>query len=1190
MTTCRLLLCRSLLLAVSALGFVRPALAVMPTDEVIARLKASGQFEKHVQENESARRRGVDQPDFSRLAASGHAAVTGELRALVLLVDFSDNPASAGTFTDTAFFNHLLFSTNVPGTSMNDHYREMSLNQVSISGLTVNWLRMPQTYAFYVNGQRGFGSYPQNAQRLAMDAVDAAEAAGVNFSLYDNDGDGNMDGLFIVHAGPGYEETGDVNQIHSHSWALATARHYDGVTISQYTMEPEEQASLQPVRVGVFSHEYGHFLGLPDLYDTDYSSAGVGRWCLMASGSWANGGTTPAHMSAWCKYQLGWVHPANVSVNRSNEQILQAETSDDVYRMWTAGSTGNQYFLVENRQRTGFDTYLPGEGILVWHIDENKFSNDQEWYPGLPASQHLLVALEQSDGDWDLEHGTNSGDNADPWPGSEGHTEFSNFTVPDSKAYGGAATQIAVWGLSGSDSVMTANLDIFYSQPYFGLENSTYTDDGNANGRPDPGENVSWVVYERNLGAPAADVTFLVTSDDPQLEFLDSTSAVGTVATGILCSNAGDPFTFHVPSSYVARVVEFHLTVTSSTNSYLRTDTILAHVGPDQVLLVDDDARLSPLRSYDSSFIMPVLDSLRVPYAHWEVKGQGTPTTLSNYPAVIWYTGDRRTDPVSGPDTTLTPSERAAIAAYLAQGGHLWLTGQQVAHMLDIADSSFMHNYLHAAYGGAFNDFMARGVEGDVVGDQTLYVLGGGGGAGNQLDKDLLVPVNGAVPAFSEDANPSNITGIRYEGACKVLFLGWGVEGIGDDVAYLFGAQTRSVLIGRAIDWLVYNAVFSGVSLQPLVVNPGSDPTHLVDTAIDLHWNFHSPTAQPQDSFQVQVGSDGDWSVAERWTYGPVASADTTVHYAGTQVLPGQTGFWRVRVFSEGAWSSWANSSWHMNAAPAAPALYAPVGNAVALQNGPVLTTANAYDPEGDACTYAFEVYLDSALTTLLAATTGVPQGTPRTSWTVNVTLAEQGRAFWRARASDAWFDGPWSPVTPFHVDGVNERPSAPALDSPADSALVFTSALALGWSGATDPDLVDTLRYRVHVDTQSSFATALVYNTLTADTLNVPGVLEPSQRYWWRVVVVDKGGLADTSAVHTFRNLLSGDTNGDGLTTAADVVIMVNFVFKSGPPPDPVAVADVNANCAVTSSDIIYLVNYVFKSGPAPLVGCTGP
>jgi hypothetical protein len=116
------------------------------------------------------------------------------------------------------------------------------------------------------------------------------------------------------------------------------------------------------------------------------------------------------------------------------------------------------------------------------------------------------------------------------------------------------------------------------------------------------------------------------------------------------------------------------------------------------------------------------------------------------------------------------------------------------------------------------------------------------------------------------------------------------------------------------------------------------------------------------------------------------------------------------------------------------------------------------------------------------------------------------------------------------------------------------------------------------------------VYQANLAETLYVPQALQPARRYHWRVVVTDKGGLADTSWARTFRTLIPGDVNGDGSLTAGDVVTLVNYVFKGGPAPEPVAVADVNASCTVTSADVIYLVNYIFKGGTAPLVGCAVP
>lgn len=1174
-------------LVLSLLVMHAAAFAVRPTEEVLERVKAEGRQDEYLALEAGARRRGLNQPGTYRLAAGDRSAVVGDLKALVILVDFSDNPATAGgAYADSSYFNNLLFSVNTPGYSMNDHYQEMSYGLVTVTGQAFGYFRMPQTYAYYVDGQRGFGSYPHNAQKLAEDAVDAAEAAGVDFSLYDSDQDFKLDGLFIVHAGAGYEDTGDLNKIHSHAWGMANPRNYNGISIAAYTMEPEEQGGGGPISVGVFSHEYGHFLGLPDLYDTDGSSEGLGRWCLMASGSWAGGGNMPAHMSAWCKAFLGWISPTNVALNMTGVQIPQAETDPVAYRLWAGGALGDEYFLVENRQAVKFDQQIRGAGLVIYHVDEAKGSNEQEWYPGHTSFGHYWVAVEQADGNFSLEVGSNTGDAGDTWPGSSNKRAFDDFSIPGSKAYSGTGTAIAVWNISNSDSVMTANLDIFFSQPHFEFEQYSFSDNGNGNGRPDPGEDVSLVITERNLGLGVTDAEFSVATDDLTLVFTDSVALVGSAATGAYVNNAGDPITFSVPSSSGSRATDFYITVKADGGAYVHRDTVRVNVGPEQILLVDDDDKLGPVAGYDNLYIIPVLDSLQVTYVRWEVETQGSPSGMENFPVVIWYTGDRRLDPFNGPDTLLTPSERTAIASYLDLGGHLFLTGQQIAYFLDTVDSTFLGDYLHAQYGGPSNDFIATGLESDVVGDQTKYVLGGAGGAFNQQVKDLLVPSGGAVPAFREENNPGNIMGIRYDGAYRVLFLGWGVEGIGDDLAPIFGANPKSVLIDRAINWLLFNAVFSGISLQPLVTNPGQDATHLTDPSITLHWNFHAPLGDPQDSVAIEVGSNTDWSVAEYWSHGPLATSDTSVAYGGPAVLPGSTYYWRIRVFAGGAWTTWTQTSFHMNAAPPAPALSSPVANQIATQNGPLLTTNKAADPENDPCTYDFEVYLDSALASLESSTSGVTGGAT-ISWTVGTSLTEQGRYWWRARAHDGLAQGPWSGATSFRVDGINEAPGAPTLDVPGDSAGLFSSNLLLKWSGASDPDLVETLRYRVRLDTSASFATAVVYDSLSAESLFVAGALQPARRYHWKVTVFDKGGLEATSEARTFRNLVPGDANNDGVVSSADIVVMVNYVFKGGVAPDPAALADLNADCVVSSADIIYAVNYVFKGGPAPGVGC---
>jgi M6 family metalloprotease-like protein len=781
--------------------------AVMPTPDVLDQLKRAGTFDEYVRVTESARRRGMDQPEAERLTATA-PPVLGLKKALVILVDFSDHPASAGAVTDTTFFRNLLFSTNDPAKSLNDFYTENSYGKMSVTGDVVGWLRMPQTYAYYTDGQRGLGSPPMNAQQLAADAVLAANVAGVDFSKYDNDGNGQLDGFFVVHSGPGYEETGNVNDIHSHKWTLTSPINVDGVQVYNYTMQPEERGNLTPVNIGVFCHEFGHFFGLPDLYDVDGSSQGLDKWSLMAAGNYARtDGSSPSHFCAWCKIQLGWLTPVVVTSNLTGASIPQAETDSVVYKLWTGGVVGNQYYLVENRQKTKFDTYLPGGGLLIYRVDDNlggSAPNNNEWYPGHTSSGHYKVALEQADGLWELEKSSGTGplaaDNGDPWPGSTANTSFDDLSVPDTRDYNLGATQVAVWDISASGSLMTANLDVTWSRPNFQLQSCQFVDNGDADGTPDPGEQVNMFVRHYNPWQGVASAQLRVATDDADILFADSVVSLGAVASGDTSLNV-QPIRFSVPAGKAPRITDFYIAVEANGGAYQVTDTVRVDIGPKQILVVDDDGHLGGQSSYDSTFILPVLETRRSPHARWEVFTSGTPTTLQNYPAVIWYTGNRRAPLFGGSDSLISPSEAAAIRSYLSSGGHLFITGQQIARYLDSLDRGLLADYLHAAYAGAANDFMAFGVSGDVISDSTQYVLGGAGGAGNQLEKDLVNPIGSAVPIFTE-TDPAAVTGIRFDSSYKVVFLGWGVEGIGDDVQGL-GALPKSVLINRTLDWML---------------------------------------------------------------------------------------------------------------------------------------------------------------------------------------------------------------------------------------------------------------------------------------------------------------------------------------------------------------------------------------------------
>jgi immune inhibitor A len=382
--------------------------------------------------------------DVIRSAAADRAPLRGTVRVVVILVDFSDKAMTA----TGSHFHDLFFSSGVlPHGSVKEYYTEVTNGLVTLDGDVLGPYRMPQTLAWYANGNYGIGKGPGDfrSPQLAYDAAVAADPH-VNFAPYDNDGNGFVDAFIVVHAGPGAEVTGNSGDIWSHKSTLATAYNADTTKIYGYLTIPED------ARIGVCAHELGHLLfGFPDLYDTDYSSEGIGNWCLMSGGSWNGGGDVPAHASAWCKANQGWVSVTNITTNGS-ATIPDVKTSHNVLRLWKGGASGPEYFLLENRQRTAFDANLPGDGLLLWHIDENQ--------PGNTDETHYEVGLLQSDGKRDLELNHNRGDAGDPYPGSSNVGSVTANTTPNTKSYANQDTCVAITSISTSGPTMTATINV----------------------------------------------------------------------------------------------------------------------------------------------------------------------------------------------------------------------------------------------------------------------------------------------------------------------------------------------------------------------------------------------------------------------------------------------------------------------------------------------------------------------------------------------------------------------------------------------------------------------------------------------------------------------------------------------------------------------------------------------------------
>lgn len=416
----------------------------------------------------------------------------GKLANVELATDNFYVPVLLGQYTDlsgvfaTSDFQNLLFDNNPDGT-LTDYYNEISYGQFNVTGTVYGWFTADQNQAYYASNNNGLNSnYPQNGQGFVRSIVEKADPT-VDFSQYDNDGpdgipnsgddDGYVDGVIVVYAGAG----ADWSPRNSNLWPFKSdlgsneyttndaSANGGTVKVSTFVVCPEKAgggAGLNQVRpIGVFAHEFGHVLGLPDLYDRDGSSNGIGEWDLMASGSWGGDGAhseKPAHMSAWAKIQMGWLTPTIVSTNTNGLSIPQAETNAAAFLIWEDGYQLSRYFLVENRQQTGFDFYLNGPGLLIFHVDEN-----QHWGPNRSGfgtvnddETHKLVDLEEADGLANLDNNINRGDAGDPYPGSSNNRAFTDTSNPNSRDYDGNPTGVEIKNISNSGPTMTADITV----------------------------------------------------------------------------------------------------------------------------------------------------------------------------------------------------------------------------------------------------------------------------------------------------------------------------------------------------------------------------------------------------------------------------------------------------------------------------------------------------------------------------------------------------------------------------------------------------------------------------------------------------------------------------------------------------------------------------------------------------------
>jgi M6 family metalloprotease-like protein len=411
-------------------------------------------------------------------------------------------PVVAALYPDvTALHNQhqmrdRLFGSGSGAVSVTALYKEMSGDLFTATGAVSPWLTLPQVRSYYEPAVRS-GDRRGKIWQFLRDALTLADAD-IDFALYDSDGpdgvpnsgddDGYVDLVPFLYATVAMScggETGPYTGIwpHRSTYRLARFLYGDGVYedfatgdasanggsiwVHDYIIQSAVQCDgVSLMGSGTMSHELGHALDLPDLYDVDPNdgtdSEGIGEWGLMASGNW-NLQTSPAQLSAWSKDQLGWLTVTTVQTDLQSLTIDPVQSSRAVVRV--ALPESEEYLLLSDRQPLGSDQHLNGSGLLIWHIDPAKAGLLSEVGNRVNAdANHKGVDLEEADGLSQLDFGLNRGDSGDPYPGSRGNTEFTSQTNPTSEPYSPALCTAGVRSISESSGQIY--LDISVSERY----------------------------------------------------------------------------------------------------------------------------------------------------------------------------------------------------------------------------------------------------------------------------------------------------------------------------------------------------------------------------------------------------------------------------------------------------------------------------------------------------------------------------------------------------------------------------------------------------------------------------------------------------------------------------------------------------------------------------------------------------
>ncbi len=315
----------------------------------------------------------------------GHVEpLLGNRRILVILVNFSDTTFNSTQAQWRRIFNEKNYTEGNFEGSVYDYFHAQSEGKFELTFDVVGPVTVSNKQAYY--GGNTNNSNNQFAGKMVREACNLVDSQ-VNFANYDNNGDGYVDQVVLVYAGKGESSGGGADTIWPHHHTLSGNSDgegtltLDGKIVDVYACSNEMNRFGNTDGIGIICHEFCHCLGFPDFYDTDHSGGqGMGYWDIMSSGDSNGNGYCPAGFTSYERWIAGWKTPVELTTTTKVTDMMPLEEGGQSYIFYNSGNN-NEYYLLENRQNTGWDSSLPGEGLLILHVDYdatawNKPNND----------------------------------------------------------------------------------------------------------------------------------------------------------------------------------------------------------------------------------------------------------------------------------------------------------------------------------------------------------------------------------------------------------------------------------------------------------------------------------------------------------------------------------------------------------------------------------------------------------------------------------------------------------------------------------------------------------------------------------------------------------------------------------------------------------------------------------------------